>query len=87
MVIGYEIWGLLTPNAYLDISDFLQRKRELISQYISQTRTVDYISYAEALARTRAFHLPVNENRSGFVEAYVALPCRDYCDLVRKANG
>ena len=83
MVLAYEIWGLLSPNAFFDITDVLDRKRELITIYASQLRTVDYIGYSEALARMRAFHYPVRDNRSGAVEAFVALPSRDYCDLVR----
>ena len=87
MVLAYEIWGLLTPNAFFDITDLLDRKLELISLYASQLRTVDYIGFSEALARMRAFHHPVLDNRSGAVEAFVALPCRDYCDLVRHSCG
>jgi LmbE family N-acetylglucosaminyl deacetylase len=87
MVLGYEIWSLLTPNAYLDISSSLGRKLEVIALYESQLRTVDYLEFAKSLARVRAFHLPVNSTRSGAVEAYVALPCRDYCDLVEKVSG
>jgi LmbE family N-acetylglucosaminyl deacetylase len=82
MVIGYEIWALLTPNAYLDITDHLDRKLEIVALYESQLRTVDYREYARGLAQTRAFHSPVRDKRVGAVEAYVALPSRDYCDLV-----
>jgi N-acetylglucosamine malate deacetylase 1 len=82
MVLGYEIWTLLTPNAFFDFTELQDRKRKLISQYVSQLRTVDYITYVEGLANTRAFHLLVSENRSGSVEAYLALPCEDYCNLV-----
>jgi N-acetylglucosamine malate deacetylase 1 len=85
MVLAYEIWGLLSPNAFFDITDVLDRKCEMIAMHASQNRTVDYVRYAEALARTRAFHYPVRDNRSGAVEAYIALPCADYCDLARLA--
>jgi len=85
LVLGYEVWSLLSPNAYLDISDVQDRKRDLIGLHVSQLRTVDYLAYSEALAGVRAFHNPVRENRTGAVEAFVALPCRDYCDLVRHA--
>ncbi len=87
MVIGYEIWAMLTPNAYLDISDLLERKLQIVGLYESQLRTVDYVAYARSLAQTRAFHCPVKSDRSGAVEAYVALPARDYCDLVKAACG
>jgi LmbE family N-acetylglucosaminyl deacetylase len=86
MVLAYEIWGLLSPNAFFDVTDVLDRKRQMIAIHASQIRTVDYVQYAEALARMRAFHHPVRDNRSGAVEAYLALPCADYCDLARLAS-
>jgi len=86
MVIGYEIWSMLTPNAYLDISELLERKLDIVRLYESQLRTIDYVTYARSLAQVRAFHLPVRPHRTGAVEAYVALPARDYLDLVRAAG-
>lgn len=88
MVIGYEIWSLLTPNAFLDITDVLDRKLELVGLYESQLRTIDYVGYARGLAHARAFHYPVRDKRTGAVEAFIALPSRDYCDLVKgRANS
>ena len=87
LVLGYEVWGLLSPNAYFDITDVQDRKRDLIALHASQLRTVDYLAYSEAPARVRAFHNPIRENRTGAVEAFVALPSSDYCDLVRHAIG
>jgi LmbE family N-acetylglucosaminyl deacetylase len=87
MVLGYEIWSLLTPNAYLDITSSLEKKLEAIALYKSQLRTIDYVAFATSLARVRAFQFPVNRIRTGAVEAYVALPCRDYFDLVEKVAG
>jgi LmbE family N-acetylglucosaminyl deacetylase len=69
IVLGYEIWAMHTPNAFLDISAHLERKLEVIALYESQLRTVDYLSYAKGLARVRAFHLPVSPTRGGAVEA------------------
>jgi LmbE family N-acetylglucosaminyl deacetylase len=85
MVLGYEIWELLVPNAFLDITDVLDEKIELVRRFPTQLRTVDYEGYALALARSRAFHCPVRDRRDGAVEAYLALPSSDYCDLVRLA--
>jgi len=81
MVLGYEVWGLLPPNAILDITDVLERKVELTRGYASQVRTVDYVNYAVGLVHTRAFHHPVRELRGGAVEAYLALPAKDYREL------
>ncbi len=85
MVLGYEVWGLLPPNAILDITDVLDQKVAMIQGYTSQLRTVDYVGYSVGLARTRAFHFPVRELRGGAVEAYLALPARDYCELAMHA--
>ena len=83
MVLGYEIWDLLVPNAILDITQVLEEKIELVRKFPTQLRTVDYEGYVLGLARSRAFHYPVHDRRGGAVEAYLALPCSDYCDLVR----
>ena len=82
VVLAYEIWTLLDPNAIFDITERLEQKLDLIGCYKSQLRTVDYLNYAQGLARIRAYHSPINLKRSGAVEAYIALPNRDYCDLV-----
>lgn len=87
MVLGYEIWGLTTPNAYLDITDLLERKLEIVALYETQMRTVDYVSFARGIASVRAFGLGVGSRRDGAAEAFVALPSRDYCDLVRAASA
>jgi LmbE family N-acetylglucosaminyl deacetylase len=87
MVLGYEIWQMLEPNAVLDITDLLNEKLALVSKYQSQMATVDYLGIVEGLARTRAFYSPVRPNRGGGAEAYLALPNVDYCDLVTSVYG
>jgi LmbE family N-acetylglucosaminyl deacetylase len=84
MVLGYEVWGLLIPNAVVDIGTVLDRKLAMVRHYETQLRTVDYLGYVSGLARTRAFHHPVNALRSGAVEAYLALPIADYAELAMK---
>lgn len=81
-VFAYEIWTLLEPNAVLDMTDLLDRKLELIGLYESQIRTVDYIAYARALAQLRAFQTGMKARRSGCLEAFIALPNSDYCELI-----
>ncbi|MEM7774296.1 MAG: PIG-L family deacetylase [Pseudomonadota bacterium] len=87
MVLAYEIWSLLTPNAYVDISEVSLQKEKLISIYQTQLRTVDYISLSNGLAKVRAFQCSARPDRSGAVEAYMALPSKDYCELVRACYG
>ncbi|MGH9548799.1 MAG: hypothetical protein ACRD3W_05455, partial [Terriglobales bacterium] len=52
-----------------------------------QLRTVDYLSLAESLARTRAFYFGFRERRGGAAEAFFSLPNEAYCELVFRALG
>lgn len=81
-VLGYEIWSLLEPNAIFDITGHLAEKLSLIQNYTSQLRTVDYAQYASGLAHVRAYHAALHPLRSGAAEAFLALPNREYCELV-----
>jgi LmbE family N-acetylglucosaminyl deacetylase len=86
-VLGYEIWTMLEPNALFDIAPYLPEKLALIQNYQSQLRTVDYSNYAEGLARVRAYHAPFSPRRSGAVEAFLALPNQEYCEMVCQLYG
>jgi LmbE family N-acetylglucosaminyl deacetylase len=86
-VLSYEIWRLLEPNAGFDIGPHLEGKLGLIRCFESQLRSVDYLGYVSGLARVRAYHQQVAPLRAGAVEAFVALPCVEYCHLVRELYG
>jgi hypothetical protein len=81
-VFGYEVWGMLEPNALLDITRYIDEKISLIRNYPSQLKIIDYAGYASALASVRAFQWGLMPKRAGATEAFVALPNRDYCELV-----
>jgi LmbE family N-acetylglucosaminyl deacetylase len=83
LVLGYEIWALLEPNAFFDITQHLDAKLELVKNYRSQLRDADYPTFTEGLARVRGYQLIKKTGRKA-VEAYVALPAEDYCDLVKE---
>jgi LmbE family N-acetylglucosaminyl deacetylase len=87
IVLGYEIWTMLEPNALFDIAPYLPEKLALIQNYRSQLRTVDYIGYAEGLARIRAYHAGFFPRRSGAAEAFLALPNYEYCEMVCQLYG
>jgi LmbE family N-acetylglucosaminyl deacetylase len=86
-VFGYEIWSMLEPNAVFDITKHLAGKLSLIRNYPSQLRTVDYVRYASGLANVRAYHAALQPLRSGAAEAFLALPNREYCELVCELYG
>jgi len=87
IVLGYEIWSMLEPNVFFDISEISDLKIDLISNYKSQLRTVDYVSYAVGLAKVRAYQASLNPRRSGAAEAFMALPNKDYCELISSLYG
>ncbi len=87
MVLGYEIWTMLEPNAVFDIAPYLSEKLALIQNYRSQLRTVDYVNYADGLARVRAYHAAFSPHRSGAAEAFLALPNHEYCEMVFQLYG
>jgi LmbE family N-acetylglucosaminyl deacetylase len=86
-VLAYEVWSLLEPNALFDITDHLEAKLNLIRNYQSQLRTVDFLNYALGLAKLRAFHGSIRLRREGAAEAYIALPGPEYCELVCSMYG
>jgi N-acetylglucosamine malate deacetylase 1 len=82
MVLGSEIWSFVPANAYFDITEMLARKLAAISEFKTQLATVDYISLAEGLAKVRAFHGSLHERRAGAAESFLALPNKQYSELV-----
>jgi LmbE family N-acetylglucosaminyl deacetylase len=82
MILGTEIWSLGSPNAYFDITDLISDKLAAISEYKTQLATVDYASLVEGLAKIRAFQSGIHKKRAGAAEAFLALPNKEYCELV-----
>lgn len=72
-IICYEVWSPIpNPDLYLDISDIVDKKAELISNYESQTQFNDYAGRSISLNNYRGL-------RSGlqYAEAYeIVLPLR-----------
>lgn len=87
IVLAYEVWTTLEPNAVLDITDYLDGKLSLIRNYASQLRTVDYENYCIGLSKVRAFQFSTRPKRSGALEAYLSLPNQEYCALVHQYYG
>lgn len=83
LVLGYEIWSVLDPNAYFDITDHLDAKLALVNNYVSQLKEVDYGTFAQGLAWVRGYQMIRKKDRKA-AEAFVALPAEDYCNLVNE---
>jgi len=83
LVLGYEIWSVLDPNAYFDITDHLDAKLALVNNYTSQLKEVDYATFAQGLAWVRGYQF-IRKSGKKAAEAFVALPAEDYCSLVNE---
>ncbi len=86
LVLGFEIWTLCHPNAHFDITDWLDEKVKLVSEYQTQTADIDYAGYARGLGATRGFLQNVRNGR-GAAEALFAVPGPDYCEIVHSLFG
>jgi LmbE family N-acetylglucosaminyl deacetylase len=84
LVLGYEIWSVLDPNAYFEITDHLDAKLGLVKNYVSQLKEVDYLTFAQGLAWVRGYQLVRSRRAKKAAEAFVALPAEDYCSLVNE---
>ena len=83
LVLGYEIWTLLEPNAFFDITNHLEAKLNLVKNYVSQLPEADYPAFAQGLAQVRGYQL-IKKTGKKAAEAFVALPAEDYCALVKE---
>ena len=83
LVLGYEIWAVLEPNAYFDITSHLDAKLNLVKNYGSQLKEADYSTFAQGLAWVRGYQLIKKTGRPA-AEAFIALPAEDYCGLVNE---
>ena len=87
MVLGMEIWTPCQPNAYFDITPWQQEKLDLVRIYKTQLATIDYERLVTGMALTRGFQMGSAPRRASAAEAFLALPNRDYCDIVRALYG
>ena len=71
-IICYEVWSPIPrPNLYLDISDIKDKKAELISNYDSQIKNVDYVNSSLALNLYRGFQIKIDHPEITYAEAYI----------------
>lgn len=75
----YEVWStLVLPNAYLDIENIKDKKRELISKHISQVQSLDYVSKSLALNSYRSLQVFKQT-----IEAYSLLDKKIFFNIVK----
>lgn len=67
----YEMWGMLQkPSHYIDITDKVNQKKELMMMYKSQEMYIDYCDRILALNYFRAIEVPP----AGYIECFYQKP-------------
>lgn len=82
-IFGYEIWtDIPFPNHIVDITNFFEKKLEMIAYYRSQTALCDFAGQCRsknALNHYRHVHCL----KSGYAEAFLRFSAETYADMVR----
>lgn len=75
----YEVWSALPmPNAFVDISDCIEKKRAMINSHISQVEIKDYTSKAIALNSYRGLPHDVD-----YAEAFLILNVNTFMKITK----
>lgn len=76
-IVRYEVWGTMqNPNYYEDITDFVQRKKELINAYESRSKA----KYAERILGLNYYRaiVPFLRETEKYTEAFYVQPVKEY---------
>ncbi len=78
-ILMYEVWSALPmPNAFVDISSIIDKKKEMINAHASQVGVKDYTSKATSLNSYRG--LPHNIE---YAEAFIMLDIKTFKSLCK----
>lgn len=84
-VLGYQVHNQIYPNVYLDISNEMDQKEQMIHEYASQNST--YVSYDHITRGINAWNsrymYQPSQNKKKYSELYLYLPGKEY---VKKVN-
>lgn len=82
VIYGYEVWSLAPPGVVVDITNELEKKKELLAIYRSQLALLDYMLIVESVARLRAPLAP----GAAACEVFHALRGDAFVDLVESMD-
>lgn len=78
-ILMYEVWSSLAmPNSYVDISDCIDKKKEMINSHISQVEVKDYTSKAISLNSYRGLPHDID-----YAEAFMLLDIDTFSKLCK----
>jgi LmbE family N-acetylglucosaminyl deacetylase len=80
-VISYEVWSFLPFNTAIDISRWSRRKFELLLEYRTALRCINYARTTQWFAAWRSYEA---FGRAGQVEVFLSLAASEYKQLASK---
>ncbi len=84
---GYQVHNVLYPNTYLDISPYIETKRQMIECYNSQNEyfeCYDHLVVGMNAWNSRFLRKIPGQITKQYVETFFALPIVDYLDILEK---
>jgi len=83
-VLGYQVWSLVPPNLYCDVTEMAGLQERALLQYETAMKVDDYVHFCQ----DRNYHDAVAvAGTRGFVETYFAIPARRYPDVIATGGG
>lgn len=77
-IIMYEVWKpFAIVNSFIDISDIIEKKKELLNIFNLQSDNKEYIYSALAIDKYRAY-----EYQKNYIESFLSLNVKKYNDIV-----
>ena len=80
----YQVHNMLIPNAFLEITNLIDRKEEMIRSYESQIPRTPYDHFSRGLSAWNARFLPRAKARERYAELFHVLPLQASLELVRR---
>ena len=78
-VLSYQVWSLVPPNLYCDVTDVMDVVERALWLYDTAMKVDDYVHFCQDRNYNDAITCM---GRPGFVEAYFATPAASYPELV-----
>jgi N-acetylglucosamine malate deacetylase 1 len=82
LIYGYEVWTLCIANVIIKIDSVMERKRKLLSLYVSQVTGTDYVHTTTGLNmyHSRAF----GSGSCKYAERFFQIPAVEYVGVIKK---
>jgi LmbE family N-acetylglucosaminyl deacetylase len=80
-ILQYEVWGVVPPNLYCDVTAEAARVERLLFLYERAMEVEDFVHFCERRNLARALELT---GRAGYVEAFLATGGAEYRKMLER---